>query len=95
MKRVWILLAVVTLVATLALQGGKVADCNSVAAETAEVGVDDEGTYKNHGQFVRAAAAYLDSVFPNISEECHSCIMSGFAQSDANNGSCSFPSGEM
>ena len=93
MKRAWILLAVVTLVATFALVGGtKNVSCNNVAANTEDV-VEAGGPYRNHGQMVRAAAAHLKSVWSDITEQCHDCVMSGFAQRNPNNGSCSFDSG--
>ena len=93
MKRAWIFLAVLALVATFALQGGKIENCNSVAAATASE-VDPESEYRNHGQYVRAAAAFLNGLEPEVSEACHDCIMAQFAQSDSNNGSCNFPSGQ-
>ena len=94
MKRAWILLAVVALVATFALAGGeKGISCNTVASIASGI-VGPETDYRNHGQYVRAAAGYLNSVWPNITEACHDCVMAGFAQSDANSGSCNFQSGQ-
>jgi hypothetical protein len=40
----------------------------------------EEGTFKNHGQYVSAAVAILDSMGA-VSEECHSCIVNQFARS--------------
>ena len=75
--------------ATFAFAGGEKQDCNTVVAG-AIANVPDEVAmqYRNHGQYVRAVAAYLKSAWPGISEECHDCVMAGAAQSDLDNTSC-------
>jgi hypothetical protein len=40
----------------------------------------EEGTFQNHGKYVSAAVAILDSMGA-VSEECHSCIVNQFARS--------------
>ena len=90
MKRAGIFLAVLALVAVFALSGGTISSCNLVAFNADEA-VGSESSYRNHGQYVKAAAAYLNGV-TNLSEECHDCVIAQFAQSDPGNGSCNFSS---
>ena len=88
MKRTWIFLAVLALVATFALRGGKeVNGCDSVRVDTITA-VNMGAPYDNHGQYVRAAAHHLRDFHFNISEPCHDCIMAGFAQSDPEGAVC-------
>ena len=89
MKRAWILLAVMALVALFA-PAGEPLFCTTVKNQ-AVMEVGDESGYRNHGQYVRAAAHWLRDNAPNISEACHDCIMSGFAQGDPEGASCNFP----
>jgi hypothetical protein len=53
------------------------------ACEEAQIAVQDEvgnedGNYRNHGKYVRAAAHEANQF--DITEECHSCIVSQFAR---------------
>ena len=87
MKRLFIPIAVLALLGAFVIASdfrtlASIDECQD-ALNAAVADVDtDSGNYRNHGQMVRTAAHFSRDNFSGITEECHGCIMAGFAQAD-------------